>query len=265
MGAFGEVTALRALEPGRFAATSDPAWFQGAGAFGGVVAAWLARAMAACVGDEARALRSLACDLCAPVRAGEVEVRARVVRSGRAVSFAAAELLQAGQVAATGSAVFARAREEAAGLDRALAPPPPSVPPWERVTPWPRDPRFPVFTRFFEHRQCLGALPWSGAGQPLIGGWTRLVAPEPVDDALRLALLDAWPPAMLPVSARPIGGATVRATFDLFGGPAPDPAAYLLVLARSATTIDGYSAEDQELWTPDGRLLGQGRQLVALG
>ena len=63
----------------------------------------------------------------------------------------------------------------------------------------------------------------------------------------------------------PRSAATVRATFDLL---APldglDPARPLLVTAQSGLIRDGYSAEDEALWSPDGRLLAQGRQTVAL-
>jgi acyl-coenzyme A thioesterase PaaI-like protein len=321
VSAFVEATRIVPVSPGRFSVQAEAGWRQGAGLWGGIVFAWLTRALEAQVhgaersvrsdgaersvrgDDPERPLRSVTVDLCAPVKPRPAEVVARVVRAGRSASFCAAEVLQGGEVVATASAVFAARRSTDADLDRSRAP---AVPPPEAVAPWPHGPpssggavgdpqvaprpgaalgdrqrlaglgptvdplpgrllRLPDFTRFLEHRQCVGPQPLSGGDDPRTGGWTRLLEPAPVDAALVLALLDAWPPALFGVLAGVRSAATVRATFDLL---APldglEPAAPLLVTAQSVVVRDGYSAEDEALWSPGGRLLAQGRQTVAL-
>ncbi|MCA8925383.1 MAG: thioesterase family protein, partial [Planctomycetes bacterium] len=104
---FAAASAVERVEPGRYRAEADQAWFQGPGVYGGLTAAWLLRAMTDLVGDPARPPRELSGMFCARIRAGEVRIAARVVRAGLNVSFVTAELLQRERVAATASAVFA--------------------------------------------------------------------------------------------------------------------------------------------------------------
>lgn len=83
---FSLASAVEQIEPGRYRATADPAWFQGPGVYGGLTAAWLLRAMSDVVGDPGRKPRELSGMFCARIRAGEVQLAARVVRAGLNVS-----------------------------------------------------------------------------------------------------------------------------------------------------------------------------------
>ncbi|MGE0711343.1 MAG: acyl-CoA thioesterase [Planctomycetota bacterium] len=265
---FARASAVERLEPGRYRIQVEPAWFQGPGAFGGLTAAWLLRALSGEVesslrGSAARAPRELSGAFCAPVKEGEAELRARVVRAGLRVSYVTGELLQRGKVAATASAVFAAERAAAvegfAELAMPSAPPPAEVPCWEV-------PGLPAFVAAFELRQCLGAAPISGRPDVESGGWVRLRQPEPVDAALAAALLDCYPPALFTRLERALPAATVAWSVH-FLCPLPRPEtprdAYHLLRVRTQVGTGGYSSEDDELWAPDGTLVARARQLVA--
>lgn len=260
---FVGASAVRRVDAGRYDVDVDPTWLQGRGAFGGLVAAWLVRAMEAEVVDPARPLRALTCELCAPARPGPAEVHVRVLRAGLNVSFLAAEVRRRDRVVARATAVFGRPLPASAPQ----APCPPAVPPAAQVPLWAPPMPLPVYCQHVRHARCVGAEVLSGpAAEAALGGWTWFHAPTPDDAASRVALLDAWPPALFTRldAARPV--ATITMTCHLLGppGPAVEPGTPLLVVARSDASAEGYVDERGELWTPDGRLLATSHQVVGV-
>ncbi|MFL5345300.1 MAG: acyl-CoA thioesterase domain-containing protein [Hyalangium sp.] len=77
---------LAPLGEGRYRSRFEAPWYQGRGAFGGVVAGQLLRAMEHLVADPGRPVRSLTVHFCAPAAQGEAEVRGRIERAGKLVS-----------------------------------------------------------------------------------------------------------------------------------------------------------------------------------
>jgi acyl-CoA thioesterase len=121
-----------------------------------------------------------------------------------------------------------------------------------------------------ETRLAIGGSPWQGTDRALTGGWMRLKG-ERAPDALMLALLaDAWYP---PIFARETGGAFAGAvpTIDLtihfraaLPLPGSGPGDWYLGRFESTTARQGYIEETGELWSRDGVLLVQCRQLALL-
>ena len=56
---------------------------------------------------------------------------------------------------------------------------------------------------------------------------------------------------------------TIDLTIHIRELPRPDDEWFLAVFS-TRTLTDGFLEEDSEIWTPDGRLLAQGRQLALL-
>src|SRR4051812_28361567 len=81
---------------GSYSAQISDLWSQGRAAFGGLVAALLARALEQVVPPD-RTLRSALIDFIAPVAPGAVTVQASVLRAGKSLVHAEARMLQAGQ------------------------------------------------------------------------------------------------------------------------------------------------------------------------
>lgn len=260
---FTAASAVRRVEPGRYDVDIDPTWLQGRGAFGGLVAAWLVRAMEAEVDDPGRPLRAFTCELCAPARPGPAEVHVRALRAGLNVSFLSAEVRRRDRVVARATGVFGRALPDVAGR----APAPPAVPPPGDAPLWAPPMPLPVYCQHVRHARCVGSEVLSGpAAEPALGGWTWFVAPTPDDAASRVALLDAWPPALFTRLEAPRPVVTITMTCHLLGppGPAVAPGTPLLVVARSDASVEGYSDERLELWSPDGRLLATSHQVVGV-
>jgi acyl-CoA thioesterase len=265
MNRFQRDTAVRPLGDGRYAARIDPGWFVVRGPNGGYVAAILLRALADTVGDPARTPRSLTIHYVSPPAEGEIEIRTVLERAGRSVSTATARLEQGGKLRALALASFGAARS---GPPFSQGPFP-EVPPPERAAPFPPSPRpIPIRDRY-ESRLAFGA-PFAPSAEAATGGWIRLREdPGPVDAPLLAAYTDAWPPAIFTQLDRTemVGGVP---TLDLtvhFRAPWPahlDPRDFVFVAFRSRMARDGFVEEDGEIWTRDGLLLAQSRQLAVM-
>ena len=93
------------------------------------------------------------------------------------------------------------------------------------------------------------------------GGWLRLRDPHPLDAALLSALTDSWFPAVFAVVERPLALPTLDLTVHLRSA-APRPAGWVLSRVITRTARDGFLEEDAELFSEDGELLAQSRQLA---
>lgn len=107
-------------------------------------------------------------------------------------------------------------------------------------------------------------MPFSGGTTPEVNVWVRLHEPEPIDAAVVACLLDVSPPAITSTFAGPRAVASVDFNVQLFSIPSIEPTTFLLCAIRSRWAGDGYTEELRDLWSPEGVLLGQCRQLLAL-
>src|SRR4051812_3505210 len=172
------LTTPQAISPNRFRAEVPDGWQQGRGAFGGLVLATVTRAIEAAAQTPERTLRSLTAELCGPVMPGAVELVVEPLRVGKGASTLAARVVQGGDVQAHAVAVLGRKRSsDADGVELAR----PLMPGWRDVPVLPTD--FMVgFARFFEYRNT-GAVPFTGAQEPVASGWIRAREPGPARDA----------------------------------------------------------------------------------
>jgi acyl-CoA thioesterase len=261
---FDRDTGVRALGEGRFAGRIDPGWFVVRGPNGGYVAALLLQGLVAAVGDASRSPRSLTLHYTAPPSEGPVEIHATVERRGRSLTTATARMLQQDRLLALALGAFSGPRDATAFLE---ASPPECLPP-ERCPAM--EHRIPMHARY-EQRPALGAPPFSGAGSADTGGWIRLVEGDrPLDAPLLAAYADAWPPAIfsrLAAATLGAGAPTIDLTVHFREIPRDPPLRgddWVLVRFRSRCAREGFAEEDGEIWSRDGRLLAQSRQLALL-
>lgn len=261
-----EATAVARLAEDRFSARLDPRFWGTTAAHGGYLGCVLLRAMSERVaaleraGQPLRVPRSLTVHFLQGPELGAAEVHTEVLRAGRKLVVLTARLVQNGSpstfaIAAFGSPFDAEAFQE---LVMPSAPPPEACP---RLPPS----KVEIDHRF-EHRQCFGAAPFSGGSESLIGGWSRLETPRPID-ALTLTLLcDGWYPALFAklTDKRQAGACpTVDLTIHFRAAlPLPDQSAsdYVLAEIRTAALRDGYLDEGCRIWSKSGVLLAQTQQ-----
>ena len=251
-------TALEPLDEGLWRAVVPEHWFIVTGPNGGWVAAVLTRALQEAAG---RPPRSLTVHFLAAPAAGPVEVQAATERAGGSTSFLSLRMLQDGRPVALALGLAADWRDGAPEWHDATPPP---VPPPEQCT-WidPERTGVPDFWSNYEGRAATG---YPGQGEPVdVAGWIRTAEPSPLDAPLVAALTDSWLPAAFVRVSEPVLAPTLDLTIH-WRAPVPgdDPHPWTKLVMRTGTGAGGVWEEDGELWTPDGTLLAQSRQLAII-
>lgn len=257
-------TQLKALGDGRFRAVVPGGWSVSAGVNGGIISAILARAAIDEVSDPQRPLRSFSAHFLRPALPGPAELAVVREREGRTLTTLSVRLTQEGKTVAMALVACGAARAQTL-FDSSSAP---DVPPAPQVPAITADPAEApeVFSRF-EFRPVFGPGLPGIAKDPsddvaLAGGWIEPREKAPLDAPTACALLDAWWPAGFAALGEPAALPTVDLTVHI-RRPLPDEATGpVLVRFSSRLLTDGYVEEDGELWSADGVLLAQSRQLA---
>jgi acyl-CoA thioesterase len=260
---FDRDTAVTPRGDGLFEARIDRGWWVLRGPNGGYVAAIVLRALAARV-EADRAPRSLTVHYTAPPTEGTVEIGTRVERVGRSLTTVSGRMRQGERLLALAVGAFSRPR---AG-PRFDQGPMPEAPPPEACEPF--GGVIPIHERY-EYRWAVGGRPGSRASRALLGGWIRSAEPRAVDAPLVAAFCDAWPPACFawagerePLGPVPTVDLTIHFRRDL-PLPGAGPEDFALAVFQSRFAEQGFVEEDGEVWSRDGVLLAQSRQLAVLG
>ena len=260
---FDRDTAVRPLGDDAFAATIDGgAWGVPRGPNGGYIAAIVLRAMEAVAAPD-RPARSLTLHYLRPPADGDVRIDVRVEREGGSLTSLSARMSQDGRDLVLALGAFARDFPTAADY----AEPMPEAPDPGDLEPVRPHPKLPPIAHRFEVRPVFGAKPFTAAGEALTGGWLQLREPRPLDATLLAMYADAWLPSPFTRLSAPVPAPTVDLTIHFRD---PEAAARVgagepvLARFRSTTSSGGYFEEDGELWSRDGVLLAQSRQLALL-
>ena len=250
---FAADTALEPVAEGLWRAVVPEHWFIVTGPNGGWLAAVLTRTMQAAAG---RPPRSLTVHFLEAPAAGPVEVSATVERAGGSTSFLSVRMTQDGRPVALALGICAEWRDGAPEWHDLRMPDAP--PPEEAVAVDPERTHVPHFMRNYDSRGVSG-FPRQGEAVPAIG-WIRTAEPQPLDAPVVAALTDAWLPAAFVRVPDPVIVPTLDLTIH-FRAPLPVEGWALLVM-RTGLSAGGAWEEDGEVWSQDGVLLAQSRQLA---
>lgn len=261
MTSFEYDTGVKKTAEGVYETDISENWWVVRGPHGGYLASILLRALIDTVDDGDRAPRSCTVHYAAAPEAGPARVETEVLRSGSSLSTLAARLIQGDKTVASALAAFSMPWT---GFDYTDATMPEAVPP-EQGFPVHEAEGVPRFIKQFHMMATMGDIPFSGASKAKLGGWFRLAEPLVADPVVVATLMDAWPPVVFPVATEPLVAPTVDLTIH-FRSPLPHPGAepddYYLGVFWSHLARDGFFEEDGELWSKDGVLLAQSRQLA---
>ncbi len=262
MTTFEKTTAIQRTSDGTFTAAVDERWWVVRGPHGGYLAAIILRALLDVQPDPQRHIRSYTTHFLAAPQVGPMEVHATIERTGKSMTFASARAVQGERVVAMSLAAFSVAWPGLEFDDN----PAPSAPTPDEGFPVPIDgDGIPKFLGNFDMRWVFGDRPFSGAEEATVGGWFRLREPVVADAPVVAAMLDAWPPAVFPKATQLVVAPTVDLTMH-FRSPLPvehaQPDDFYLGRFTSRLARDGFFEEDGELWSDDGRLIAQSRQLA---
>ncbi|ATP51102.1 acyl-CoA thioesterase II [Pseudomonas putida] len=257
---------LDAVRANAESVTVPPTWAQGRAAFGGLMAAMVYEAMRLKLTDD-RPVRSLAISFVAPAAAGvPIRFEVDVLREGKAVSTLLGRAVQEGQVVTLVQGNFGAGRPSVVDIPaqpafamKPLEQAAPELPYIKGVTP--------EFMRHVALRWAVGGLPFSGNDSRQMGGWVRLrdIADEALNVSHLLALVDAWPPSLLPHLKQPAAGSTLTWTIEFIQ---PTPKLSTLDWCRYCVETeyarDGYGHAAAALWSEKGELLALSRQTVTV-
>jgi hypothetical protein len=262
---FATATVLEPTGDHTFAWDVPDGWQQGRGAWGGLVAAGVVRAVQA--SDTARRLRTLSLHLSAPLEVGAATVHVEPVRVGSALSTWQATVesvpgeTAAHAVALTGSPRAHDLHDVARSWGRAV---PPDLPPWDTVAPIPHGlPGMPAFLQHVDLRVVHGHMLTSA--DAYAAGYVSFAEPAAWDAAGLLAIVDAWwPTAFVGMDAlRAV--ATVSYVAHLLVDPVTvEPGVPLAYEASLSSAHEGFTSETRRLWTLDGRLAVENHQSIVI-
>jgi acyl-CoA thioesterase len=262
LSTFDQDTALAPLADGRFAGSVSESFWVQSGPNGGYLAAIALRGAAAAVPEPERAPRSLHVRYLSAPKAGAFELGTDVIRRGRSMTTVGVRMTQEGRDFALASACFSDAFSAIAFQDCAM----PQALPIEHGVP--------VEKRIAMNHQfdMLRAIGGGERASPraLSGGWIRFADPRPIDALALAALWDSWPPAVFAraFEQRFRGAVPTVEVSVYFRRRVPLPRAavadYVLLQVESTMADEGVAEESAEIWSHDGLLLAQSRQLALL-
>lgn len=248
-------------------------WQQDRGAWGGLVVAAIVNAARDC--DPTRDVRTVSVQIPAPVLVGPQHVTVTPVKQGSSLSVWSVRVQPAasgqsaahgpsnGAVVATGTVLTGAPRVPGLATQEWGTAVAPAAPPWEQVPVAEVGPPIgPVFTSHVEFRVIEG-IPFSG-GEATALGYVRMREQQPWDAATLLGLVDAWWPASLARLSEPHPAATVSFEAHLLVDPAEVPTEPLRYSSRVLAAREGYTTEARSLWHPDGRLVVENLQSIAI-
>nr|WP_298207863.1 acyl-CoA thioesterase domain-containing protein [Acidovorax sp.] len=180
--------------------------------------------------------------------------------AGKTVSWLDANATEESRVALSASALFAVPGPESG---KAIAPRMPVVPPPSQCPVFTVPNEFVPFARHTEIRPVGKVRPFSGAVEPELIAWLRLVDDDlPPDDARLIVLMDGLAPSYAAVLHAPVALPTVTFTVTPGSGLALASSPWVLLHARTdVCRRDGWLLERLDAWTPDGAHLGSAEQL----
>ncbi len=246
---------------GEYRGEVDASWAQGRTIFGGLLSAIALRATRAVVPIDRRP-RELHTRFLLPAAAGSLRLALRVLHRGRSAFQVQAHCGAEESPTCLALASFGAPRVSAVRLQ-----PGPRMPQKapDRLQPLPFIPGVtPVFTEHVDYRPAHGAMPFTGAQEPRIGGWCRLKEPDTPGPETVVALLDAWPAPALAAMRAPAPASTVAWSVFFHRPPAVAPPGWWWFEAEVTAAAEGYAATCGSLFAPDGSLAGTMQQSVAL-
>ena len=258
---FDRAMGLQAVDAATMRGSTEPAWANMVGPFGGITAAVLLRAVE-CHPDRVGDPLALTVNFAAPITDGTFDIALRAARTNRSNQHWVLELRQAGEVKTTATAVFGLHRDTWADTEAR----PPNAPAPGQL---PRGALLEsiVWPKRYDLRFAAGPLP--DDGEPRESSTTTLWVRDTEQRRLDFAALAAVSDIFYPRVFLRRGGFTPAGTISLttyfHAGQSQIDAVggdFVLGSAHAHAFSRGYFDQSAQLWSRDGALLASSHQLV---
>jgi acyl-CoA thioesterase len=242
-------------------------WGQGRSIFGGLTAALVLVHIESNIDLTGRDLRTVNIHFCGATLANSpCEFRHRVLSAGRSVIQVEGQLLQNGEVKTEIIACFTTQRVSAIEIAEPAKQFPIAAQDTREMSFDMKKGSAPFFVSYFDLRQTNNNFPFSGSDHSLITGWMRFAKPsEVLNDSSILALIDAWPPAVLPMMTTRAPSSTITWNVEFMHPRTDLEVEDLLYYECSAIEAGGgYAHTEGKIYHPNGQLLALNRQMVGV-
>jgi acyl-CoA thioesterase len=243
---------------------TQPDWQNMVGPFGGITAATLLHGVLQHPQRMGEPV-SLTVNFCAAVAPGAFEVTAQAARTNRSTQHWTTQVLQAGEVVMTATAVTALRRQTFSVQEWSM----PQVAPAHEHMSAAHNPVRPTWTHRYDWRPIEGDLPseWQGAVQDSSKSllWIRDEPPRSLDFLSLTALCDSFFPRIYVRRATPVPIGTVSLTVYFHADAAQLTevgAAHVLAQAQGQQFRKGFFDQAGAIWAPSGELLATTHQIV---
>ena len=260
---FSETLASLRPTASGFRADIGEDWSQGRATFGGLVAA---------VGNEAmrrhvpmdRQLRGLNITFAAPVVPGVVDIETRVLRVGKVVTVAQANLISSDAVAATLTGIYGSSRATSIVVPHTAAASARNVEESAEST-LPSALGGPAFLQHFRLRWAEGARPYTSTPLNRSKAYIRHRETAALSESHVVALIDCIPSPVLQMMSKPAPASSLIWMLEFLChdyGFAPD--AWWRIDTEVCSSVDGYASQSSLITNPAGVNAALSRQLVAV-
>ena len=237
-------------------------WSQGRSAFGGLTAALVLAHIESKEDLSDRDLCTLNIHFCGPTIADEpCEFRHKVLSKGKSVMQVEGQLLQGGEVKTQIIACFGVQRF--ANLQ--ITPATKVFPGKSMQVPFIAK-LMPEFVQHLDMKYTSEHMPFSGSPEARVSGWVRFVsAPSVFTDAALVALIDAWPPAVLPMLERVAPSSSITWNIEFLNPRAElNTSDYIYYECEAIQAAAGYAHTEGKIYNQDGQLIALSRQMVGV-
>lgn len=255
-----------ATVPAQQTLSIDESWMQGRSTFGGLTAAIALQAMQAHA--DGRVLRSFNCNFVGPVGEQPFTLAPELLRSGKSVTLLGCRILQAGNINLDASAAFGDGRDSDICVDPAGVA---DVGALEDGAPLPHVAGVtPNFAPYFDYAFTDAKLPFTGKGDGVMNGYMRFreaaLGPDvSLTPALLLGLIDAWPPATLPLLRKVVPASTLAWNVQFVQPIGKSRATeWFRYEAKIVQAADGYGYTHARIWNERDELLAFSQQTVTV-
>lgn len=241
-------------------------WLQGRTIFGGLVAAMMMQKAFITINDPQKKVLSTSITFVGPVQESQVRLTAEILRQGKSVTTIEVRLWQDDAVQSILIASFGTERETHIKVSNEKTAP--DYPAIDQLNIVPKNLPFPECFKQFQLTWAEGLYPISGSKQADFGGWSRfdpeLHENRKMQVADLLALMDVWPPGVLPLFKIPAPSSSLTWHITFIHSLQQNMDDWFKYKVFTDYADHGYSTEYAYLWDQNNRLIAISRQTVTV-
>lgn len=246
--------------------TIPEGWLQGRTLYGGLAVGILMQKALVTIDDDQKQLLTCNVTFVGPVEVGEAKVTAEILRQGKSVTSIEVRLWQNDAVQTIMLASFGSQRQSAIAYD--VLPSAPAYPESTSLVEIRTNPMMPQFMQNLDLRWAEGGYPFMGIDQPDFGGWMRFHPEKHQNKPMQLqdfiTLLDAWPPAILPMCKGMVNASSLSWQVTMVNPIDAQLCDWFKYKVTTDQAQHGYGTEHAYIWDQSDRLIAIYRQTVTV-